>query len=413
MPGTIVTSMPRLETQTGPHETALRVVAVWNEMTPYRLHFLRRMAEESPRVRMVNVFTHSVTDNSMPWRIALPDGLDVRFNDRDRIVGELTYFHRRCRPLRDWVLSIVEAEAPAFVLMAGHGDFTRFLLLRSLRRRGVPAVHLSDANIFGMARGGVIKGALRAAYHSMVLRRFDGYMTMGTCGRAYYGLLGGQDKPMFLSPYEPDYAAIQGGNPPADRALAERLGLDPARRRFLYSGRLVGWKRVDLLVDAFVRTADRLAGWDLVIAGGGPDTDMLKARVPERLRHRVMFTGFLQMEDVRSCCRTCHVLVHPSNWEPWALVINEAVAAGMAVVATHVTGAAVELVRHRVNGMLVRPDSRDDLEQALVHVSDEETMRAMRRASPSVLADWRRSADPVQGVIDAAEHFARARPAER
>jgi glycosyltransferase involved in cell wall biosynthesis len=378
-------------------------------MTPYRLHFLRRMASECRGVRMVNVFTHSLTENSMPWQISLPDGVEVRFNEQDRIVGELTYFHRRCRSLRDWVLSIVEAEQPLFVMMAGHSDFTRLLLLHALRRRRVPVVHVSDANIFGINRGGVLKGALRSAYHASVLRRFDGYVTMGTCGRAYYGVLGDPRKPVFISPYEPDYSAIERGNPDADQRLATLLHPDPSRRRFLYSGRLVPWKRVDLLVRAFTEVADRLPAWDLVISGGGPESPAIRQLVPGRLRERVIFTGFLQMDGVQACCRACHVLVHPSNWEPWALVINEAVAAGMAVVATHVTGAAVELVRHRVNGLLIRPDSQPALADALMQVADEQTMMKMRETSRGVLADWRRSADPVQGIVDAVQHFERAR----
>jgi glycosyltransferase involved in cell wall biosynthesis len=390
-------------------QSRINVVAVWNEMTPYRLHFLKRMLDECHGVNMVNVFTHSVTENSMPWQISLPTGLDVRFNEPCRIVGENTYFHRKCFGLSKWVLSIVDAESPTFVLMAGHSDFTRLLIARGLRRMRVPVIHMSDANVFGLGRGGRLKGALRCAYHSLALRCFDGYMTMGTCGRAYYGLLGGRARPVFLSPYEPDYSLIESCDEMAVRSLAARLRLDPGRRRFLYSGRLVGWKRVDLLIKAFVKAADLLPRWDLLVVGGGPDLDSLKAAVPDRLRSRVMFTGFLQMDDVRACYKACHVLVHPSNWEPWALVINEAVAAGMAVIATDVTGAAVELVRHRINGYLVRPDSEEELLRAIVAAADEETMQGMRTASRSVLADWRRTADPLRGVVDAAAHFGRER----
>ena len=65
------------------------VVALWYELTPYHAHALTRIHRELGDVRMVNVFTHSVTENSMPWQISLPEGLEVRFNERDRLVGEL------------------------------------------------------------------------------------------------------------------------------------------------------------------------------------------------------------------------------------------------------------------------------------------------------------------------------------
>jgi glycosyltransferase involved in cell wall biosynthesis len=106
---------------------------------------------------------------------------------------------------------------------------------------------------------------------------------------------------MFLRPYEPDYQLIQSRVEQAERALAERHGLAPERKRFLYSGRLIPVKRVDVLIRAFCAVADALPEWDLLIAGGGPEEQTLRSSVPERMRARITFTGFLQMQDVSRC----------------------------------------------------------------------------------------------------------------
>jgi glycosyltransferase involved in cell wall biosynthesis len=89
-------------------------------------------------------------------------------------------------------------------------------------------------------------------------------------------------------------------------------------------------------------------------------------------------------------------------------VINEAAAAGLAIIATEITGAAVELVRHNVNGMLVAPGRRADLERAMLRVADPATLARMRQSSPRILADWRLAADPVDGLREAVEHFRQA-----
>jgi glycosyltransferase involved in cell wall biosynthesis len=81
----------------------------------------------------------------------------------------------------------------------------------------------------------------------------------------------------------------------------------------------------------------------------------------------------------------------------------------MAIVATDVTGAAVELVRDNVNGFLVSPGSQQELEAALAAFADPGLLERFRSASPGRLAEWRTAADPVDGLRKAVAHFARQR----
>jgi len=101
--------------------------------------------------------------------------------------------------------------------------------------------------------------------------------------------------------------------------------------------------------------------------------------------------------------------VHPSAHEPWGLIINEAVASGMPVIATNVTGAAIDLVCDRVNGLLVRPGSVDELAEAMLAASDDGMRAQLAKRAPSVLSDWIASADPVDGFRRAVKHFTTAR----
>ena len=368
---------------------------------------LERMSRELADLRIVNYFTHSITDNSMPWQVSMPAGVEVRF-DRAHALKLGSFFGRHWRGLLRSIESCMDECTPRLVISAGHGDIVRMLLIRSCRRRGIPIVHYSDANVFGITTSNyAFRDAVRLAYLRWALRRFDGYMTMGLCGQAYYGTVGDRRKPMFSHPYEPDYAAIQARDPRRLAMQTERLGLDPSRLRFLYSGRLVARKRVDVLIDAFAAVAADHPSWDLLIAGGGPLKDSLQARVPANLRGRVQFTGFLQMEDVVGCYHLSHALVHSSGREAWGLIINEAVAAGLPIVVTYVTGAAAELVRHRVNGYVVAPGSVSEMADGMRFIADHPDRAQLGAASLRLLAEWRTSADPVQGIRDAVNYFAK------
>ena len=86
--------------------------------------------------------------------------------------------------------------------------------------------------------------------------------------------------------------------------------------------------------------------------GDGPLRIALLNRIPLELRHRVKFLGFLQMAETAVCYGVCDCLLLPSDYEPWALVINEACAAGLAIVhgviyaRDHVNGAASSNGKH-------------------------------------------------------------------
>ena len=196
----------------------------------------------------------------------------------------------------------------------------------------------------------------------------------------------------------------------SSRAESEKIPLSnhhgqPTGKRLLFSGRLVNVKRVDVLLDAFVRIAAQRPDWDLVIAGDGPLREELKLRAPSSVRNQIKWLGFLQFDDLATCYLCCDALVLPSEREPWALVINEAVAAGLPVVATEVSGAAVELVRHGVNGLLVPPGNVHALTNALIQISDPEQNQKFRAAAPTILEQWRVSADPVDGLRQALKYF--------
>ena len=134
----------------------------------------------------------------------------------------------------------------------------------------------------------------------------------------------------------------------------QKHGLTKGRRRLLFSGRLIPVKRPDLLVDAFVALAEQRPEWDLVILGDGDLKESLQKSVPSCLQDRIFWIPFQsEQQEVSAIYRACDLLVLPSNYEPWALVINEAVAAGLAVVATAVVAAAAELVVDGENGYLV------------------------------------------------------------
>jgi glycosyltransferase involved in cell wall biosynthesis len=376
------------------------LVMLCNAQTPYRLALHLRLAREIPQVRLYSVFTHEVSNS--PWVLNSPPEIGaVQFGrgesaESTASTGAIAGFRREWAKggrVIDWLGEV----RPAVVILHGYNDAGRLRVLAWCRKRGIPVYLWGDSNARSdQARG--LKRWVKARLLHWILARCKGVMSCGSLGRDFFVNYGASPQQIIYVPYEPDYNAIASLPQAEIDAAAKQFGLTAGRRRIVYSGRLVDVKRVDLLIKAFVTIAAERPEWDLVIVGDGNLRQDLQSLVPQNLISRVTWCGFQNNQNIVSAIyRNCHVLVLPSTYEPWALVINEAAAAGLAIVASDVVGAAAELVRNDVNGFLFKTSDEKDLEQKLRSVTGPR-YAAFAAGSATVLADWRRRADPVEGI---------------
>lgn len=124
---------------------------------------------------------------------------------------------------------------------------------------------------------------------------------------------------------------------------------------FFYSGSLIHRKGVDVLARAFLKLLADGHKARLVFLGEGD----LRPELETMLRGHealVEFLGFKDWEELPGVYASADVLCVPSRHDGWALVVPEGLAAGLPVIATTTTGAAVDLIQHGVNGWLVPCD---------------------------------------------------------
>jgi glycosyltransferase involved in cell wall biosynthesis len=385
-------------------KAAVNLAIISDQPTAKRAPLLERIGRELTECTVHNIFTHSISNPAMPWEMGIPPHLNPVFFSADHLSAG-GHISRRSLPLFRKIRDYLVENDVRLIILSGCCDLAHLLLIRWARKRGVYVLLTGENNVFSAARGPWLSNQAKRYYYNWVLGAVAGLMPMGTCGEAYYRSLRDHDLPEFLFPYEPDYAALRKVDRARDEELLQTRRLDPGRKRFLFCGRLTPSARVDVLIDAFISIAFGLPDWDLVIAGDGELRRGLQASVPTALASRIRFIGYVNRDRMPSCYRACDVLVDPSDDEPWGMEINEAVACGLAVIATSVIGSAVELVRHRDNGLLVAPRSVPALAEAMRDVSQRDTLRRMRAASAGALRTWLNVGDPLNGVRRALNHF--------
>ena len=114
--------------------------------------------------------------------------------------------------------------------------------------------------------------------------------------------------------------------------------------RFLFSGKLIRRKGIDVLVDAIEILVHQGFKFEVVIVGDGPGRGCIE-RASDLVRSVIRFEGFKELDQVPQVYAGCDILVCPSRYDGWGMVVGEAMAAGMPVISTAQTGAAVELLR--------------------------------------------------------------------
>lgn len=152
----------------------------------------------------------------------------------------------------------------------------------------------------------------------------------------------------------PNGVNLERFRPPTDaerREARAALGLDDEHRVALFVGHELRWKGVPLAIDALVHAPTVM----LLVVGGDSETIPLMLRRAERVGvlDRVHFAGV--RTDLPAVFAAADMFVFPTLYEPYGMVVSEALASGLPVVATR-QGCAADLVEDGVNGYLVDPD---------------------------------------------------------
>jgi glycosyltransferase involved in cell wall biosynthesis/predicted metal-dependent phosphoesterase TrpH len=231
-------------------------------------------------------------------------------------------------------------------------------------------------------------------------------------------------------------------SPASDRSLAglgvdpERIArwgrgvdvslYDPAKRepdafpgefRVLYAGRLTKEKGAELLIDAFERARERDPRLHLLLAGGGPEEDLVRQRLGsgagDGLEHAT-FLGWLDRDELARAYASSDLFLFPSRTDTYGQVIAEAQASGLPVVAV-AEGGPMALIDDRRTGWLCPPDP-DALAAAIAQLAASPFLRE-RLARDALAAvrgrTWESSFDQLATGWDLALASARRRRAPR
>jgi glycosyltransferase involved in cell wall biosynthesis len=155
--------------------------------------------------------------------------------------------------------------------------------------------------------------------------------------------------------------------------------------RFVYVGRLLPYKGLDLLIEEFATVHRDLPRTVLTLIGEGPERLRIeKIAIATGCGEAVRFKGFMPHHQLAREL-ICHdVFVFPTRAEPFGLVVAEAMACGLPIICSCNAGAAPDLIAE--NGIIVDPFRTGDLARAMTQLAQHPNLRsAMSKANACIL----------------------------
>ncbi len=187
---------------------------------------------------------------------------------------------------------------------------------------------------------------LRRAALLPIARYAIATLAVGRRAEAGFRELFGPAHPILNLPYFSDLARFADGR---SRAPGE------SGTSFLYVGSFTHRKGVDVLARAFNRVVTQTPSVRLIAVGDGDPVQTFTAHLSAEALQRVDVRPFVAWAELPAVYRLGDVLVFPSRYDGWGMVVPEAMASGLPVIGSTGAGATWDLVREGVTGWRVPP----------------------------------------------------------
>ncbi len=213
--------------------------------------------------------------------------------------------------------------------------------------------------------------------------------------------LGIPEERITLTPYVVDNDWWVAQSTRVDReSIRASWGVSRSDTVFLFCAKLQPWKRPHDLLEAF-RKAD-LSNAFLVFAGEGPlRTSLEKEAARLGISDRVRFLGFVNQTQLPAVYTASDLLVLPSVYDAFGVVVNEAMLCGCPVIASDRVGAARDLVMHGRTGFVYPCADVDALARVMRQsVSGELSLSELSRAAGARMESWS-PRENIQGTLSA------------
>ncbi len=276
------------------------------------------------------------------------------------------------------------------VMLHGYGFAAYVLAFLAAKSIGIQVFMRSETHL-GLQRS-TARRRLRDSILALTYRFVDGFMAIGTLNRDYYRSLGVPDNKIYDVPYTVDndrFIAAARISAEERAGIRHRFGLPLDQPVVLYASKFMQRKHPDDVIQAMKLLQEEGICASLLLVGTGEMESELRALVSSADVKNVIFGGFVNQTDLPGVYSAADIFVLPSENEPWGLIVNEVMCAGLPIVVADEVGCVPDLVHQGENGFLMQAGNVTSLVNALRPLLVSEELRSeMGAKSLATISGW-------------------------
>ncbi|MBD0387782.1 MAG: glycosyltransferase family 4 protein [Nostoc sp. C3-bin3] len=274
---------------------------------------------------------------------------------------------------------------PDVIICGGWHHFTHWLALVYARITKTPLLIWSESTLKDERSVSKIKHKLKTG----IIHQADGYIVPGQAQKNYLLKFKANSEKIYMAPNAVDsiFFTSQSQIYRQNKAFyQQKSGLKGCV--ILYVGRLIDEKGIPELLQAFAKLST-YKQVTLVIVGDGFQATEYHSYCQHNQIDCVVFAGFQPQSALPQYYGIADIFVFPTKTDPWGLVLNEAMAAGLPIICSDAAGAADDLVMNGKNGYLVTVGDANKLSEALqILVEDENLREKMGLHSQEIITNY-------------------------
>jgi 1,2-diacylglycerol 3-alpha-glucosyltransferase len=323
-----------------------RLVIITEIIAPYRVPVFNSLAARG-RVDLHVVFLAETDSKLRQWTVPKDE---IRFSYQVLPSFRLRLGNFNSLLNRGLDRALRQA-SPDAIICGGYNYPSAWQAAFWARKRNIPFLLWTESNVADHRGRSALVEHLKRKFLGMC----RGFVVPGEASKSYLQQLGLPAELIFKAPDAVDNEFFTQG------ARIARANLDSVRRRidvperyFLNVGRLIRAKGVLDLLEAYANLDEEIrAVVGLVFVGEGDTKSELIRRASLIRPGAVKFSGFVQKQQLAEFYALADGLVFPTHSDPWGLVVNEAMACSLPVIASNVAGCVSDLVEDGWNGFIV------------------------------------------------------------
>ncbi|MGO4876815.1 glycosyltransferase family 4 protein [Pedobacter psychrotolerans] len=328
------------------------------------------------------------------WDIPLLDGYDFEFlKNTSKNPGS----HHYKGIINPQLIESIKAFQPDAILIYGWAYQSHLTVLRYFKGK-IPLWFRGDSTLLDKNAG--LKQLLRNLFLKWVYRHVDQAFFVGSANQAYFLRFGLQNRQLVFAPHAIDNSRFAADRSDEALLLRKKLGIDQDALVILFAGKLEKKKNPELLLHAFIDL--NINNVHLLFVGNGELETVLKQRIESLetdntdtinspLHTKIHFIDFQNQTDMPVVYQACDLFCLPSQGpgETWGLAVNEAMAAGKAILVSDRVGSAKDLISEGINGnIFISGDLTDLKNKLLILTADREQLSAMGQVSKEMIQNW-------------------------